>query len=355
MQNSSVNTSLLWQSNVCRGMGAPLTAEVLRVIAEDAASAAAFASVFAPVAEQTPKDFLTAAFPLRVLGALHFLALSGEAPGLAACYEARGGEGLAAAVADAPRRHPEVFARFMASPPQTNEVRRSLGLIGGFLTVASETGLPLRCLELGASAGLNMNWDRYAYVFSGGRRWGALDAPLTLSGDWSGAAPPLKAKVEVVEKRACDQSPIDMRSEDGALRLQAYIWPEQAERLDRIRAAIDLARHTDIRVEKAEAADWARANVKAKSGTATVVYHSSFMQYPPPEVQAAIVEAIKAEGENATENAPLAWLRKEPTGESVTQDEVRLTLWPGGEHRLLAKAHSHGASVQWLSSDENAA
>ena len=355
MENSSVNISLLWQSNVCKDMGAPLTAEVLRVIAEDAAASAAFAPIFAPFAEHTPKEFLTAAFLLRVLGALHFLALSGAAPALAACYTAGGGEGLAAAVAQAPAAHIDVFTRFMASPPQTNEVRRSLGLVGGFLTVAAETGLPLRCLELGASAGLNMNWDRYAYEFGAGRRWGAADAALTLSGDWSGDAPPLNANVEVVEKRACDQSPINVRSEEGALRLQAYIWPEQTERLDRIRAAVDLARRTDIRVEKADAADWARANVTPKGGTATVVYHSSFMQYPPQDIQATIVAAIEAAGEAATHDAPLAWLRKEPTGKSTTHDEVRLTLWPGGEDRLLATAHSHGASVDWLGGGKNAA
>ena len=51
----------------------------------------------------------------------------------------------------------------MLSPPQTNEVLRSAALLGGFLTVAEETGLPLRCLELGSSAGLNQSWDAYGY------------------------------------------------------------------------------------------------------------------------------------------------------------------------------------------------
>jgi hypothetical protein len=355
MLSSTVQISLHWQSKICQEMSAPFTAEIVRTLVDDPAVSEAFAPVFAPYAEHTPKAFLTAAVPLRVLGALHFLALSGTAPSLTACYAAKTGEELGAAILDAVQSNPDALASFMASPPQTNEVRRSLGLVGGFLTVAKETGLPLRCLELGASAGLNMNWDLYAYEFGEGRRWGALDAPLTLSGDWSGPAPPLNAEVEVVEKRACDRSPIDVRSEEGALRLQAYIWPEQTERLARIRAAIDLARRTDIAVDKADAADWAKANVAVKSGAATVVCHSSFMQYPPPEVQAAIVSAIRAAGERASEDAPLAWLRKEPTEGDAVQDAVRLTLWPGGEDRLLARAHPHGAWVQWLGGGENAA
>ena len=36
---------------------------------------------------------------------------------------------------------------------------RSSALIGGYLLVARETGLPLRVLETGASAGLNLRWN----------------------------------------------------------------------------------------------------------------------------------------------------------------------------------------------------
>jgi hypothetical protein len=155
MSDSSVNVSLLWQSNVCESMGAPLSAQVLRLMAEFAAVSSLFAPFFEPFAALSPKAFLTAAVPLRALGALHFLVLSGQTPDLAVLYRAGGDARLALAIKTAIDSHPEVIARFMASPPQTNEVRRSICLVGGFLMVAKETGLPLRCLELGASAGFN--------------------------------------------------------------------------------------------------------------------------------------------------------------------------------------------------------
>ena len=279
--------------------------------------------------------------------------LSGQAPDLAACYASGGGSGTGAAVADALRTNPEVVSRFMASPPQTNEVRRSLCLFGGFLTVARQTGLPLRCLELGASAGLNQNWDRFHYDLGERGAWGDAASPVKLSGDWSGSVPPLDARIEVIERAACDQNPIDVRDETAALGLLAYVWPDQPERLVRARAAIDLASREGVSLEKADAAVWARAHARPKPGAATVLYHSVFWQYPPQETRDAMLEAIESAGEAASWRAPFAWLRMEPNPDDPTGPmEVRLTVWPGGDDRLLARVHSHGATVEWLAGTE---
>jgi hypothetical protein len=348
MGDSSVNISLLWQSNVCKGMGAPLTAQVLELMAHDPAVSAVFEPVFEPFAALSPKAFLTAAVPLRALGALHFLVLSDAAPDLAALYKAGGGPRLAEAIKAAADAHPDVIARFMASPPQTNEVRRSLCLVGGFLMVAQETGLPLRCLELGASAGLNQLWDCFGYDFGALGRWGDPASAIRLCGDWSGGAPPLDAKVTVTERAACDQNPIDVRDKAAALGLLAYIWPDQPDRMARARAAIRLASASGVVVEKADAAVWAARHAHPSIGAATVIYHSIFIQYPSEPARAAILDAIAQSGAAASAAAPVAWLRMEPSDKDPTLTEVRLTLWPGGEDRLLARVHSHGAWVNWL-------
>ena len=46
-----------------------------------------------------------------------------------------------------------------------------LFIVGGFLAVAAHTGLPLRTFEVGASAGLNLRWDRFFYE-ARGATWG---------------------------------------------------------------------------------------------------------------------------------------------------------------------------------------
>jgi hypothetical protein len=353
--SKSLRDALLWQSNVCLNMGAPLTAEVLRLIAEDDAVALAFEPLFLPCAHLSTRDLVTGAHPLRVLGGLHFIVLSGRSLGLAACYADGDGQGLGAALVGAVREHFNLLATFMTSPPQTNEVRRALCLFGGFLKVAEETGLPLRCLELGASAGLNQNWDRFFYDLGALGAWGDPASPVKLSGAWTGAAPPLAVKAIVAERAACDQNPIEVREEGAALRLLAYIWPDQADRLERARAAIALAREVGVALEKADAADWVVRHAHPKTGLATVVYHSIFMQYPPKETRDLIIEAIHEGGRAATADAPFAWLRMEPGVEASLVNEVWLTSWPGGEDRLLAYVHSHGASVDWRVGTESGA
>ena len=66
---------------------------------------------------------------------------------------------------------------------QTNEVRRSWFLLPCFLEVARRTGAEeLDLIELGSSAGFNLLWDRYRYLYEAGT-WGPVDALLELDGE----------------------------------------------------------------------------------------------------------------------------------------------------------------------------
>jgi len=56
---------------------------------------------------------------------------------------------------------------------------------------------------------------------------------------------------------------------------------------------------------------------------------------------------LEAHGRAATTEAPFAWLRMEPAPDNMARMELRLTLWPGGEERVLAEVHPHGAWVKW--------
>src|SRR5207237_574920 len=112
----------------------------------------------------------TAALALRFMGAVHRLVLDETLPELARHYPSTGGEGDASATWPAFKRavvdQRAKLRDLLGAGCQTNEVGRSAALLGGFLEVAHRTHLPLRILEIGASAGLNLRWDRYRYESS---------------------------------------------------------------------------------------------------------------------------------------------------------------------------------------------
>src|SRR5262249_46295389 len=140
-------------------------------------------------------------------------------------------------------------------PVQTNEVGRSAALLGGFLAVARETRRPLALLELGASGGLNLRWDRFRYD-ADGTCWGDPKSPVRIACTFRGRLPPRDVAARVVTRRGCDAAPLDPTTDDGARTLDSYVWADQTERHALLRAAIDLARRVPAPVDAADAAAW---------------------------------------------------------------------------------------------------
>jgi hypothetical protein len=352
MADDALTQMLRTQARVCATFGSPFYAGLLE---------RAGCALDGPLGElldgwrgRTLEALIEAAVALRVLGALHELALSGDAPALTAAFPPAASDpdlGWRAASA-ALETHVERLRAFLDHEPQTNEVRRSACLLPGFLAIAQATGLPLRCLELGASAGLNQLWPRFRYDYGAAGAWGDAASPVRLCADWTGASvPALDARLSVVESRACDRKPIDLSDPIQRRRLKAYLWPDQTERILRFDAAADLATAAGVAVETADALVWTRAHAAPQAGLATVIFHSIFQQYLPRGAQADLAAAVAEHGAAASRHAPLAWLRMEPSAASIGLIELRLTLWPGGEDRRLAVVQAHGAWVRWGADD----
>jgi hypothetical protein len=331
----------------CDGNGSPFTARVLEAAWADHGRGGALRELL----PQWPGDAGADAVPLRVAGALHALALSGREPALAALYPPQretfdavsGPPAIAAALA----RHGPHVARYLAVAPQTNEIGRSAVLLPGFALIARETQLPLATFEIGASAGLNQLWHRYGYRL-GDVSWGDPTSPVQIDAEWRGPRAALPPRIDVASHGACDVAPIDLADDDAVLRLTSYVWPEQRDRLERLRAAIALARQVGLHVDRADALPWVSAALApTRKGQATVLYHSVMWQYMPPATRDALREVIADAGARATPDAPLAWLRFEPPNADAHM-ELTLTLWPGGTPRVLAKAHPHGRWIEWL-------
>lgn len=334
------------QAGWCRRLGSPLYAALLEPAAEDVVAGGPTWDVLAGH-EGDPHG---SALALRLLGAVHRLALDGRAPALARHYPTAGAKAGAAGAWERFRdvlseRRDEVRA-LVLRPVQTNEVGRSAALLGGFLTVAAGTGLPLRLLEIGASAGLNLRWDHFRYQ-STGWAWGDEASPVCMEDVFADACPPAAGSVRVVARLGCDRAPVDPTTDDGALTLRSYVWPDQAHRHALLRGAIEVARRVPVVVERAEAPGWlAQRLAEHDESVATVVYHSIVWQYLTSDERHAMRACIVETGRGASRTEPLAWLRLEPAGRQGPF-VVRMTTWPGGEDRALAVASPHGTPVRW--------
>ncbi len=222
-----------FQAAACVRAGSPLYGRILEGVLGDLRAGGVAAALLAG----RDDDPFGSALALRLLGAVHRIVLDGRAPELAAHYPSAGGEAevgdpVAPFLATLREHHDEVADR-IDDPVQTNEVARSAVLVGGYAEVARRTGLPLRVLELGASAGLNLRWDHYAYDLGGVVR-GDPSSPVRFGGVWVGAAPDLPARFDVAERLGCDRSPLDATTDEGARTLLAYVWPDQPERVERL-------------------------------------------------------------------------------------------------------------------------
>lgn len=278
--------------------------------------------------------------PLRLCGGLHALVLTGADLPLIERYPphpAPTSAELAAAIV----RNDETLARFIDSPPQTNETARAGAIWPGLKTIAAETGLPVALFEVGASAGLNLRMDRFDYGEGSG---GVRVAP-----DWTGPVPP-DALPRIIGRAGCDIAPLDPTNEADALRLRAYVWADQTARMERLDAALDIALEVPATVERMDAVDWIDARVRSPTnGQVRVLFSTVAWQYLPEAHRLNGQRMIETIGAAATPDAPFAWLRMEADGEGDGAG-IQLRLWNCGDapERLLGRADFHGRWVRWL-------
>lgn len=339
--------SLQLQGQICTGLGSPMYRDVLDRVGADVQAG----GVFAAILSGHENDAGRLAVPLRLLGGLHRLALDGRASGLRRWYPSTGGQWDAEAawpdIALAAADHADQLHAALDQPPQTNEVGRAAALIGGLLILTRRFALPIRLFEIGCSAGLNLRADHYRYRYSDGQ-WGPADSPVTIDDAWRGQLPPAGA-LRIVERHGYDIAPLDATGRDGELTLLSYVWPDQPERLDRLRGAINISRRVPAALQRRNAVD-AVAGLGVTAGTLTVLWHSIMWQYLSADDQAAVLAGIDALGARARTDAPFAHLMLEPqrrTPDAPVEFTVRARCWPGGDDTLLAVCSPHGPPVTW--------
>ncbi|HEV2592913.1 MAG TPA: DUF2332 domain-containing protein [Gaiellaceae bacterium] len=264
--------------------------------------------------------------PLRLLAGLHYLVLSRRAT-----WDDLGLD-----------EHAAFLQKFCAEQDvQTNEVQRSWALVPAFLSLADHR--PFDMLELGPSGGLNLVWDRYRCVYSTGT-WGS--GALELRGD--DCTPPpasfFSLPVTVARRRGVDLNPVDVTTDEGSLLLQSFVWADQAERLARLRTAIDIVRADPPELIRGDyVRDLPQLLADRVPGAQLVVYETASTQYLYREQRDALYEAMH----DAGRREPFTFLTTLSNGGEDHYTFERVD-WPSGARRAIEHFDFHGGWLRWL-------
>jgi len=290
------------------------------------------------------------ALQLRLLAGLFRIVLRGDAPELERYYPVLGGDAAPQEAWPEVRRvlatHVEELRLALDLPPQTNEVGRSACLAVGLFEAARRHGLHrVRLLEPGASAGLNLNGERYRFA-GPGWVWGEEHSPLALDVE----APGVQVEpVEVVGRRGCDLSPVDASTAEGAAYLTSFVWPFDLDRHARLAAALDVVAEHPVVVDRAPASTWLADQLAqpVAEDVLTVVWTSITQQYWPASETAAVEAAV----ERSRPRIPVARITMEgvpPTqtggGYAVAEHGPELAV----DGHVIARSHHHGPPVVLL-------
>jgi len=346
LSRDKVASLLREQADVCRTFDSALYGDLLARAADSALAGGVAFELLKRYGARNPR---ADALALRLMAAVHRVVLSGEALELALHYPSVGGfksdawPAFERLLSDKQAR----LAPLIDLPCQTNEVGRAAALAFGFFEIATSSSMPLRLLEVGASAGLNLRWDHYLYG-AGDLRWGPQASPVDLVGPWTGSPRAIPSAIDVVERRGCDPRPIDPSTAEGRLTLLASVWADQVARVGRLRGALEIAARVPVEIETASVSAWLPRHLERKTpGRATVVYHSIVQEYFDEATAASFQACLAQAGEEASVEAPVFWLRLEPVREDdALKYAVSLKQWPGSFDRIVAWSGPHGHPVR---------
>ncbi len=188
-----------------------------------------------------------------------------------------------------------IAAEAVVRSTQTNEARRCASLLPALSKVSGAISL----LEVGASAGLCLYPDRYSYRYDGGARLDPSDGPSTVLLECTTTGPMAVPTMlpEVAWRAGLDLNPLDVHDDRDIHWLETLVWPEQHERRERLKAAVEIVRADAPRIVKGDAIDdLAALSETAPDDTTLVIVTSAVLVYLPLEARirfAAEVEKLR--------------------------------------------------------------
>ena len=252
--------------------------------------------------------------PKVILAALHDLALAGSAPVLAAAYAAGDSEAAAGAAIDTLLRMTgAVVAIASRRQTRTNETGRCAVLYPAIAEAARRVGAnAVGLIDIGCSAGLNLNVDRVGITYSNRQSLGDLSSTVQQSASIVGDRPiPTHAMPEVVARIGIDIEPLNVTEADDARWLRACVWPDQQERAARLEAEMALAATAPPLLLQGDAAEMMpEAFARVPAHALPVVTTTWALSHFPVESRPHFVHRL----DEGAAGRPVAWVSAEGVG-----------------------------------------
>ncbi len=229
---------------------------------------------------------------------------------------------------------------------QTNEVRRCALLLPAVAWVADITRSDIALVDVGTSSGLNLFMDQYRYQYSDGTAIGDPKAPLQISCTVKSGKLKLKQMPKIEKRLGIDLNPIDLNDQDEMLWTLSLVWPDQPERIARLKAAIQTLKRNSAEVHRGDAVQLLPAVVETiPSRWSLCVMHSFAFNQFPAEAKLDFEKALcSISNERDVWRIGLEWIDTE-------LPELSLSHYTSGrlaEKKILANCHFHGEWIEWI-------
>lgn len=240
-------------------------------------------------------------------------------------------------------RRAELSQIMLARRTQTNEPARCATLLPALAQLAE----PLALIEVGASAGLTLLFDRYSYDYDGQHVAGTdRDAPLLCCGVRGPV--PVPARVpNIVWRAGLDLNPLDVTAGNDMRWLSCLVWPGEGDREERLVAAIATARRDPPPVHRGDLrTDLPALAAGAPAGATLVIYHSAVLAYLSPQDRQRFARSVQ--------ELDCVWLANEAPGAVPGVPEPDGYRGPGpfvlvrDGQATLAITEGHGGWIHWL-------
>jgi hypothetical protein len=278
-----------------------------------------------------------------LFGAIHTLLLAGKQHDLASFFPSIAGldtrptdEAGPALIDFCAIYESELTAIVETRLVQTNVVRRALALCIGLAAIGSTVRESVHLVEVGASAGLLLRFDRYGYRL-GGQSCGDPRSPVQIAAEWRGdrPVPDLDLLPSFASTTGIDLNPLDAANPDDRRWLEALVWPENRGEAELLHHALELVAQDPPPILAGDAIelcpDLAR---RLPPGEPRVAFHAVTRLHVPSDHLAAFDAAINTLGQNG----PLYHLLLEGPGDLDLRS-------PDGTLTHLARV---GGRVEWV-------